>query len=241
MSRSASPPLRRPQAPRGWEPARRSPLRRFIDRRRRTLAAALLCLGAGAAVYQLTPPSAALVPVAVAARDLAGGTTVSSGDLRIARLPAEAVPQRAEAEVSKIVGQRLAGPLRSGEVLTDAAVVGPGLLAGTGPGTSAVPVRMADPASLQLLSPGQLVDLVLSAETGSAANTASASTTLASRVPVLWTGKSGGSGQAGAWLGSAQDSEGLLVVGASPEQAIRIAGASTRGKVFFMLVEAGPR
>lgn len=216
-------------------------MRRFIDRRRRTLAATLLCLGAGTAVYQLTPPSTALVPVVVAARDLAGGTTVSSGDLRIARLPAEAVPQRAESEASKIVGQRLAGPLRGGEVFTDAAVVGPGLLAGTSPGTSAVPVRMADPGSLQLLSPGQLVDLVLSAETGSAASTASAGTTLASRVPVLWTGKSGASGQAGAWLGPSQDSEGLLVVGASTEQALRIAGASTRGKVFFMLVDAGPR
>lgn len=216
---------------------RRSRLSRFLDRRRRTLAAALLCLGVGIAVYQLTPPSAAMVPVAVAARDLAGGTALSPGDLRSARIPADAVPQRAESDPSRLTGQRLAGPLRSGEVLTDAAVLGPGLLTGTGPGTAAVPVRMADPASLQLLSPGQLVDLVLSADSGGVGG---GGTTLASRVPVLWTGTSQGGGT-GAWLGSAQDSDGLLVVSASPEQALRIAGASTRGKVFFMLVEAGPR
>ncbi|BCT76980.1 hypothetical protein SCMU_28220 [Sinomonas cyclohexanicum] len=223
---------------RPWAPVRRSRLRRFVDRRRRTVAAALLCLGAGIAVYQLTPPSAAMVSVAVAARDLAGGAALSPGDLRTARLPADAVPQRAELDPPRLVGQRLAGPLRSGEVLTDAAVVGPGLLAGTAPGTAAVPVRMADPASLELLSPGQLVDLVLSADAGGGG---SAGTALASRVPVLWTGKASGGGAGGAWIGSTQDSDGLLVVGASPEQALRIAGASTRGKVFFMLVETGPR
>lgn len=202
------------------------------------MAAALLCLGVGIAVYQVTPPSAAMVSVAVAARDLAGGAALSPGDLRTARIPAEAVPQRAESDPSRLVGQRLAGPLRSGEVLTDAAVLGPGLLAGTSPGTAAVPVRMADPASLQLLSPGQLVDLVLSADAGGAG---SPGTTLASHVPVLWTGTSQGGGAGGSWLGSAQEADGLLVVGASAEQALRIAGSSTRGKVFFMLVEAGPR
>lgn len=238
MRRSPAPPqARRTSAPHPWGPLRRGPFRRFLDRRRRTLAAALVCVGAGTAVYQLTPPSAAMATVAVAARDLPAGATISSGDVRSARLPAETVPRHAESDPGQLVGQRLAGPLRGGEVLTDAALVGPGLLAGTSPGTAAVPVRMADPASLQLLSPGQLVDLVLSAESGA---TGTPGTTLASRVPVLWTPQAGSSGAAGAWFGP-QDADGLLVVGASPEQALRIAGASTRGKVFFMLVETSPR
>lgn len=215
----------------------RGPLRRFIDRRRRTLAAAFLCLAAGAAVYQLTPPSAALVPVAVAARDLPAGASLSPSDLSVARLPAETVPQRAESDPARLEGQRTAGPLRRGEPVTDASLVGPGLLAGTPAGTAAVPVRIADPASVTLLSPGQLVDLVLSAD---AAGQPQTGATLAARVPVLWTA-SGGSGAAqGGWLGQ-QESDGLLVVAASPEQALRIAGASSRGKVFFVLVEAGRR
>lgn len=237
MSRSPSPPRPRTASARPWATVPRSPLRRFLGRRRRTLAAALLCAAAGTAVHQLTPPSAAMASVAVAARDLAGGATLSPGDLRLARLPAEAVPQGAESEPSQLAGQRLAGPVRTGEAITDARLVGPGLLAGTAADTAAVPVRVADPTSLQLLRPGQLVDIVLSADTGGGAG---ANTTLAAQVPVLWTGTPGATGSAGPWLGS-QDADGLLVVAARPEQALRVAGASARGKVFFTLVEAGTR
>ncbi|MDP9885700.1 Flp pilus assembly protein CpaB [Sinomonas atrocyanea] len=235
MSRSPA-PKRPPASARPWASVPRSPLRRFLDRRRRTLAAVLLCLAAGAAVHELTPPSAAMAPVAVAARDLAGGATVSGGDLRVARLPADAVPQGASSDPSRLVGQRLAGPVRGGEAITDAGLVGPGLLAGTAQGTAAVPVRVADPASLQLLRPGQLVDVMLAADAGGPGT----GTTLAAQVPVLWAGAPGGAGSAGPWLGS-QDAEGLLVVAARPDQALRVAGASARGKVFFTLVEAGPR
>lgn len=233
-----NPASKRPSsAVRPWASAPRGPLRRFLDRRRRTLAAVLLCLAAGAAVHELTPPSAAMAPVAVAARDLAAGATVSAADLRVARLPADAVPQGASSEPSRLVGQRLAGPVRGGEAITDAGLVGPGLLAGTAADTAAVPIRVADPASLQLLRPGQLVDVMLSADSGGTSGTG---TTLAAQVPVLWAGGAGGAGAAGPWLG-AQDAEGLLVVAARPDQALRVAGASARGKVFFTLVEAGPR
>ena len=223
--------------PRLWSPVPRSPLRRFLERRRRTLAAALACIAVGAAVYQLTPPSAAMAPVAVAARDLPAGAQLDAADLTIARLPAEAVPRGASSGPSGLAGQRIAGAVRRGEIITDAALVGPGLLAGTAPGTAAVPVRVADAASLQLLSPGQLIDLVLSTDAGGPGG---AGTMLASRVPVLWTPGASGGGPAGQWLGT-QEAEGLLVVGASPEQAQRIAGASAQGKVFFVLVEAGSR
>lgn len=236
MTRSPA-PKRQPASVRPWASASRSPLRRFLDRRRRTLAAALFCVAAGAAVHELTPPSAAMAPVAVAARDLAGGATVASGDVRVARVPADAVPRGASSDPSRLVGQRLAGPVRSGEAITDAGLVGPGLLAGSAADTAAVPVRVADPASLQLLRPGQLIDVVLSADAGGGPG---AGTTLAAQVPVLWAGGPGGAGGAAPWLGS-QDAEGLLVVAARPDQALRIAGASARGKVFFTLVEAGPR
>jgi pilus assembly protein CpaB len=52
-------------------------------------------------------------------------------------------------------------------------------------------------------------------------------------VPVLWT--SGQCGQGGQWLGAAE-TDGLIVVAASAEQAARLAGASTQGKLFFVLV-----
>ena len=128
-------------------------------------------------------------------------------------------------------GRQLAAPLRKGQLLTDAQLLGPGLLAGTPPGSAAVPLRMADPSSIQLVSPGQLVNIVLT--TGNGFDQQQPSEVLASAVPVLWTAAKGGQG--GQWLGTAE-TDGLMVVAASAEKAARLAGASTQGKLFFVLV-----
>jgi len=128
-------------------------------------------------------------------------------------------------------GKQLAAPLRKGQLLTDAQLLGPGLLAGTPPGSAAVPLRMADAASIQLVSPGQLVNVVLTSTNGF--DRQGPSQVLASAVPVLWTSKNGG--QSGQWLGTAE-SDGLIVVAANAEQSSRLAGASTQGRLFFVLV-----
>jgi hypothetical protein len=130
-----------------------------------------------------------------------------------------------------LAGKQLAAPLRKGQLLTDAQLLGPGLLAGTPPGSAAVPLRMADPSSIQLVSPGQLVNVVLTAANGF--DQQAPSEVLATAVPVLWT--SGKGGQSGQWLGTSE-TDGLIVVAASAEQAARLAGASTQGKLFFVLV-----
>jgi pilus assembly protein CpaB len=146
------------------------------------------------------------------------------------------VPEGTFADGSGVDGKQLAAPLRKGQLLTDAQLVGPGLLTGAPPGSAAVPLRMADPSSIQLVSPGQLVNVVLTS--GNGYEQASASKVLAKSVPVLWT--SGQEGQAGQWL-AAGDSDGLLVVAATPAQAGALAGASTQGKLFFVLVGSGAR
>ncbi|MDQ4501953.1 RcpC/CpaB family pilus assembly protein [Sinomonas sp. ASV322] len=231
------PPRRKPQvrasqAPVPWGRQRRAPLVRLLERRRRTLAAAALCAGVAVAVYQLTPPSAALASVVVAAADLPAGAPLQNSQLRLARVPVDVLPERAATEVGAVAGQRLAGPVRRGEILTVAALVGPGLLAGASPGTVAVPVRIADPGSLELVRTGQVVDLVLSDQAGADGQR---STILATGVTILWTGAGGA--PPGGWLGTPKDTEGLVVVAAESERARAIAGASTRGKVFFVLVD----
>jgi hypothetical protein len=64
---------------------------------------------------------------------------------------------------------------------------------------------------------------------------AAESEVLAASVPVLWT--SGQGGKTGQWLGTGE-TEGLMVVAAGPDQARRLAGSSTQGKLFFVLVGA---
>ena len=206
---------------------------RFLGRRRRSLAAALLCGAIAVAVYQLTPASTLQTPVVVAAADLPAGMALSASNLRVASLPAQALPDGAVRATDAVEGKRLSAPLRRGEILTDASTVGPGLLAGTPPGTAAVPVRVADPNSLELVRTGQSVDLMLAQDS---ARDGQSATRLATGVTVLWTGAGGE--QQGTWLSPGKDQSGLLVVAASPEQAPLLAGASARGKVFFTLVEA---
>ena len=131
------------------------------------------------------------------------------------------------------MGKQLAAPLRKGQLISDTQLLGPGLLAGTPPGSAAVPLRMADPSSIQLVAPGQLVNIVMT--NGTDYGKAAESQVLAASVPVLWT--SGQGGQTGQWLGTGE-TEGLIVVAADPDQARRLAGSSTQGKLFFVMVGA---
>ena len=116
---------------------------------RRALAVALLV---AAGVLAMAGQRAAPIgrPVAAVSRDLPIGTTLAASDLGTVHLidPPEGVLTAAQA-----VGAVLAGPIRQGEVLTDARLVPAG---GPRPGTGriAVPIRPADPATVELLSAG---------------------------------------------------------------------------------------
>ncbi|MGX9900285.1 RcpC/CpaB family pilus assembly protein [Arthrobacter sp. SA17] len=79
--------------------------------------------------------------------------------------------------------------------------------------------------------PGQLINVVLTG--GNGYEQQASSEVLAESVPVLWTSAQGG--KTGQWLEN-EDADGLIVVAANPDQAGRLAGASTKGKLFFVLV-----
>jgi Flp pilus assembly protein CpaB len=224
-------PRRRP--PRG-RPSRRR-LRGWLNRNRRLIAALLFCIPAGLTVQQLTPAPADTVAAFAAAADLPAGKALEPGDVSRISVPPGLVPAGSPGSEAAFEGKQLAAPLRQGQLLTDAQILGPGLLAGSPPGSAAVPLRMADPASIQLVSPGQLVNVVLTG--GNGIEQPGESQILAEAVPVLWTSAHGGN--AGPWPATAE-TDGLLVVAAAADQARRLAGASTQGKLFFVLVAAPP-
>ncbi|MET1085988.1 MAG: RcpC/CpaB family pilus assembly protein [Arthrobacter sp.] len=203
----------------------------LLGRNRRFAVALLLCVAAAVTVHQLTPAPVYTVTALAAARDLSAGSAVTASDLARVQVPPGMLAPGFLDQESDFAGKQLAAPLRRGQLLTDAQLLGPGLLVGTPPGSAAVPLRMADPSSIQLVSPGQLVNVVLTAANGF--DQQAPSEVLATAVPVLWT--SGKGGQSGQWLGTAE-TDGLIVVAASAEKAARLAGASTQGKLFFVLV-----
>ncbi|NYE35731.1 Flp pilus assembly protein CpaB [Nocardioides cavernae] len=195
----------------GLPPARRRlrAVRHQLLRRRRLIAAALTAVAVLAALRTLAPPPPDTVDVLVAARDLPSGTLLGDDDLALRAYPAALAPDTA-AEAA--AGRVLAAPLGSGEVVTDARLVGPGL-ADAQPGRTVVPVRLPDAGMAALLRPGDQVDLV-------ATDPGSGETSLvAGDVTVLATprdvpeGPTGGSGGA------------LVVVAATATEAVRIASA----------------
>lgn len=204
----------------------------WLNRNRRLAVALLLCVAAGIVVHQLTPASEQRATVLAAARDLPAGSTLTDSDLKPLDVLPDGVPAGALTSGTGYGGKQLASPLRKGQIPTDAQLLGPGLLTGTAPATAAVPLRMADPASIQLISPGQWVNVVLTAADG-LEGPGKKSELLAATVPVLWTSAQGG--KASQWLGT-NEADGLVVVAANPQQAEILAGASTRGKLFFVLV-----
>src|SRR5688572_2768637 len=195
----------------GLPPARRR-LRavRHQLRPRRRLIAAALAVAALNALRILAPPPAETVEVLVAARDLPSGSLLAEDDLVPRDWPADLVPGRAAAAPT---GRVLAAPIGRGEVVTDVRLVGPGLALAQ-PGETIVPVRLPDAGMAALLRAGDEVDLLATDPgTGEASLVARDVTVLATPTGVP-DGPAGGSGGA------------LVVVGASAEEAVTIAGAS---------------
>ncbi|MWK34120.1 flagellar biosynthesis protein FlgA [Actinomadura sp. J1-007] len=130
---------------------------------RRPLAALAAASAAALALTVLRPGPPPSVRVLAAARDLAGGTRLGAGDVRTVHLPPASVPSGSLH--SRVAGRVLAAPMRRGEPLTDARLVGGDLLRGYAPGTVATPVRIADAGAVRLLHPGDRIDVLAPATT----------------------------------------------------------------------------
>lgn len=152
----------RPRLAAGW-----SGVRRRVLLRRRLLAAA--CAGAAVllGVQAASPPTPPTTRVWVATRALPGGAVLAPDAVAAREVPPALVPDEAVVDPAEVVGRPLAAPVSRGEALTTQRVVGPGLSAAY-PGTAAVPVRFADAAVVDLLRPGDRVDVVAAPDDGSA-------------------------------------------------------------------------
>jgi Flp pilus assembly protein CpaB len=140
-------------------------LRLFAGRHRRPLTLLMVLLAVWFTARAATPEHPPLTSVLVAGRDLPAGRTVTAGDLRTAHLPADAVPAGRFARLP--APAVLGSPLREGEPLTDARLLGPGLLTGARPGRVAMPVRLSDPAGAAVVRTGDRVDVLAAAASGS--------------------------------------------------------------------------
>lgn len=240
----------------GW-----APLRRYRPGRRR-LAAAGLAAGSFAAGLQVLAPRPAVgEPVVVAARDVPPGAVLAAGDLLLVRRPPGVLPAGAVVDPSAAVGRTLGSGMRSGEALTDARLVGPGLLAGRPPGEVAAPVRIADGEAAALLRAGDRVDVLLASgddglggpagasgsggpgsshdsaatrESSSAGGAVPRARTVVRRATVL-ARPSGGSEGGGLLPEADPSSGGLLVLAVKEREAAALAEAAALGPLSVVL------
>jgi Flp pilus assembly protein CpaB len=126
---------------------------------RRAAAGALVVLAAVAALR--SDPDGDQTDIVVAARDLSPGIELAAADVRIETRSAATVPDGSQSRVDAVVGSTLAGPARRGEVLTDVRLLGPRLAeSAAGPDARTVPLHLADTALLDLIRPGDVVDVL---------------------------------------------------------------------------------
>lgn len=135
-------------------------LRRLVFDHRRLLAAACAGLAVLAGLSSVRADAPERRAVVTAARDLPSGTALTERDLQVRRVPPDVVPGRAFDAVEAVIGRNLAGPVRRGETLTDARLLGPGVLLGRPAGTVVATVRVADPVEVEAVAPGEVVDVV---------------------------------------------------------------------------------
>jgi Flp pilus assembly protein CpaB len=138
----------------------------------RTLAARRLVAGAlvilAAVIALRSDPDGDRTEIVVAARDLASGVELTADDVRLENRTAATVPEGAQSDIDAVVGATLAGPARRGEVLTDVRVLGPRLAESVaGPDARIVPLPLADSALLDLVRPGDVVDVLAAGVEGS--------------------------------------------------------------------------
>jgi Flp pilus assembly protein CpaB len=221
-------------------------VRLFVARHRPLLVAVAVVVLLLSLRNALAPSAAATTQVVVAARDLAAGEALDAGDLRVVDWPAHLAPPVADVvdALDAFSGRVPATAIQAGEAVTDARLLGPGLLTGQPAGTVAVPLRLADPAAAAVVAVGDRVDVIAGSAADPAFGDAGPPTAdvVAYDVLVIAVPARGGdasSGGFGALTGGAADTDaaGMLVVAAERSDAVRLAGAQA-GQALSVAVRA---
>ncbi|MDZ7915920.1 MAG: SAF domain-containing protein [Rhodococcus sp. (in: high G+C Gram-positive bacteria)] len=134
---------------------------RFRSATVRKIAAVVLAT-LGVVLFFRGDPATDTAAVVVSSRDLTPGQVIANSDVEIREIDSKHLPDGVVSDTDLVVGRTVAGPIRSGETVTDVRVLSP-RLAGLSVGTDdarIVPVRLADAAVADILRSGDVVDVL---------------------------------------------------------------------------------
>lgn len=188
-----------------------------LSHHRRALAAVAAALGVLTLIQALTPSPDPTTPVVVAAREIPGGQELAADDVAVVAMPAGLVPDAAVSDPAAVTGQVLTATTPRGVAITDRALLTPHAL---DPGRVLAPVRFADADLVQVVRPGDHIDIV------AAGPDIGADAVVASDVRVVSLPRGDDDGGV---LRSSGSSDGILVlVEATKEQAAALAQITSR-------------
>jgi len=130
---------------------------RAFRRYRRWFAAVLAVVGVAAALSVVSSASSGGQPTVVAARSIAGGSVLSASDLRVIRVPAEARPDDAFAQIAEVVGRQALRDVSARDLVQDSDLLNGELT--SAPGMVKLPVHFSDSGAVSLLQAGQHIDI----------------------------------------------------------------------------------
>ncbi|GAA1454585.1 RcpC/CpaB family pilus assembly protein [Nesterenkonia lacusekhoensis] len=219
---------RRSRPPRVQRRLRGSSARRVLQRLRIPVALLVGICAVGAGILAGGETQVETATAVQVSSPVAAGQTLTAADLEETQVDVAAVPDQ-QAQLDQLLGRQVAVPLPAGALVHQEHLVGPGLLEGQEDGVVAVPVRPADTAIVGMLTPGQTVDVLVSADS---AESGSSSRTVAAAAPVLWTPTSEDEN----WLPGAGEAGNVVIVAVEAETAEAIAEATHEGRLHLSLV-----
>jgi len=207
-----------------WPQARRAGMR-FLLRHRRAIVLALLAIAGLNLVSPLIGRTAHTRVVIIAGKAIPAGALITQSDVATRTWPSAIVPADWPDSARVVVGRRAGVAVGVGDPIT-----GRTLLARTdaalGGGRVLTPVRVADAATLALISPGDTIDVIAAWPAGTAGP--ATATTVAAGVRVV--------SVPAPVKGTTYTTEGgLVVLAVPPATAVRIAAAAVSARISLTL------
>ena len=221
----------------------RRTISRFLARHRRGASASFAALAVVCLGLALRPAEVPMVSVPVADRPLPPGHRLAAADLRVQQVAAAIVPtETAVKTAAELVGRVLAAPVLAGEPIVGARLVDSDAVSWVGPpGTDPLPLRFADPGPVDLIDAGQRLDVLAAADAAPGESLPRAQV-VAAGVLVLAVVRDAEASEeslmgstAPGPSGDRQGRSDLVIVAATPEQALDLAAAEAGRRLTFSI------
>lgn len=195
------------------------------------LLCAALLVAVPSRVSTMTAPHAESVTVVVAVSAIDAGAVLSADLIAEREIPAQLVPDGAQVRAADLLGLHSLGPIKAGEILTDARLLehSDSAYSARPAGTVPILLRVSDPAVIASLSIGACVDIYAGEPSTPLTKVSTGASVIALSQPALSEGVPGTSSPPNARSSS---SSGYIVIAVMNSAAEKVANSTSSSIIF---------